>query len=133
MLAAEQDLQKLLARYKKNDLGAASRGLRLKTALTQTNFRWQCPSRRGSNSNSRKTYARAAEALLHRREGQRNDRPQDAQPINVAGYVEQMGRELSPSVKRHLACIRMLSDWRVTGRMMRSTPAMVPTIGYAFN
>jgi adenine-specific DNA-methyltransferase len=35
VLANEQDLQTLLARCKKNDLDAASRGLRLKTPLTQ--------------------------------------------------------------------------------------------------
>jgi integrase/recombinase XerD len=44
--------------------------------------------------------------------------------VHVAGYVEQLGREMSPpSVKQHLACIRMLFDWLVTGQVMPSNPA----------
>jgi integrase/recombinase XerD len=32
-------------------------------------------------------------------------------PVHVAAYVEQLAREMSaPSVKQHLACIRMLFD-----------------------
>ena len=76
------------------------------------------------NKNSRKTYARVAEGLLNRREGQRIDRLQDAPPVDVAGYVEQLGGEKSPpSVKQHPAGVWMLFDWLVTGRMTRSNPA----------
>ncbi len=44
--------------------------------------------------------------------------------MHVAGYVEQLGREMSPpSVKQHLACIRMLFDWLVTGQVIPLNPA----------
>ena len=46
------------------------------------------------------------------------------QPVHVAAYIEQLQGELSaPSVKQHLACIRMLFDWLVTGQVMPSNPA----------
>ncbi len=76
------------------------------------------------NKNTRKAYARAAAAFLHWCEAKGIDRLQDVQPVHVAGYVEQLGREMSPpSVKQHLACIRMLFDWLVTGQVMPSNPA----------
>ena len=76
------------------------------------------------NKNTRKAYARAAGAFLHWCKGQGIDRLQDVQPVHVAGYVEQLGRTMSPpSVKQHLACIRMLFDWLVTGQVMPSNPA----------
>ena len=76
------------------------------------------------NKNTRKAYGRAAAAFLHWCEGQGIDRLQDVQPVHVAGYVEQLGREMSPpTVKQHLACIRMLFDWLVTGQVMPSNPA----------
>src|SRR5689334_17520861 len=46
----------------------------------------------------------------------RNLRMEDIQPIHVAGYIEQLGTAVSrPTVKQHLAAIRMLFDWLVTG------------------
>jgi site-specific recombinase XerD len=46
------------------------------------------------------------------------------QPVHVAAYIEQLAREMSPlSVKQHLACIRMLFDWLVTGQVIPSNPA----------
>jgi len=46
------------------------------------------------------------------------------QPIHVAAYIEELGRTLSkPSVKQHLAAIRMLFDWLVTGQVMPTNPA----------
>ena len=36
--------------------------------------------------------------------------------MHLAAYVELLGRELAaPSVKQHLAAIRVLFDWLVTG------------------
>lgn len=76
------------------------------------------------NKNTRKAYARASAAFLCWCEMKGIDRLQDVQPVHVAGYVEQLGREMSPpSVKQHLACIRMLFDWLVTGQVMPSNPA----------
>jgi len=45
-------------------------------------------------------------------------------PMHVAAYVEQLGRtHAKPTVKQHLAAIRMLFDWLVTGYVMHSNPA----------
>jgi integrase/recombinase XerD len=45
-------------------------------------------------------------------------------PMHVGAYVEQLGRTHSkPTVKQHLAAIRMLFDWLVTGHIMESNPA----------
>ena len=40
----------------------------------------------------------------------------------VAAYVEELTKKLAPaSVKRHLAAIRMLFDWRWSAKFCRST------------
>lgn len=45
-------------------------------------------------------------------------------PIHAAAYIEQLGRPRSkPTVKQHLAAIRMLFDWLVTGQVMPANPA----------
>src|SRR5262249_26897243 len=45
-------------------------------------------------------------------------------PVHVAAYVETIGRELSrPSVKQHLAALRMLGDYLVVGQVIPSNPA----------
>jgi integrase/recombinase XerD len=44
----------------------------------------------------------------------------------LAAYVEQLGRSRSaPSVKQHLAALRMLFDWLVVGQALSSNPALV--------
>ena len=46
------------------------------------------------------------------------------QPVHVAAYVEEMQRSQSrPSVKQHLAAIRMLMDWLVVGQVIPWNPA----------
>ena len=46
------------------------------------------------------------------------------QPIHVAAYIEQLGSTRSkPTVKQHLAAIRMLFDWLVTGQVIPINPA----------
>ena len=45
-------------------------------------------------------------------------------PMHVAAFVEQLGRTHSkPTVKQHLAAVRMLFDWLVTGHIMDTNPA----------
>jgi site-specific recombinase XerD len=46
------------------------------------------------------------------------------QPFHVAAFVRDLQDELSPpSVKRHLAALRMLFDWLVTGHVIETNPA----------
>ena len=46
------------------------------------------------------------------------------QPVHVAAYIEQLGEQLSrPTVKQHLAAIRMLFDYFVIGGVLPMNPA----------
>jgi site-specific recombinase XerD len=46
------------------------------------------------------------------------------EPIHVAAYVKAMGKDFEkPTVKQHLAAIRMLFDWLVTGQVVAINPA----------
>ena len=48
----------------------------------------------------------------------------DVEPVHVAAYIEQLQDTLAaPSVKQHLAAIRMLFDWLVVGQVMATNPA----------
>ena len=45
-------------------------------------------------------------------------------PIAVATYIDEMhGRYRAPTIKQHLAAIRRLFDWLVTGQVMPTNPA----------
>ena len=46
------------------------------------------------------------------------------EPVHVATYIEDLGRtHAKPTVKQHLAALRMLFDWLVTGQIIASNPA----------
>jgi integrase/recombinase XerD len=76
------------------------------------------------NKNTRAAYARAAGEFLIWCEGQGIGELGRVQPVHVAAYIEQFqGKRAAPTVKQHLACIRMLFDWLVTGQVMPSNPA----------
>ena len=48
----------------------------------------------------------------------------DIEPLHVAAYVEVLGKDFEkPTVKQHLAAIRMLFDWLVTGQVVATNPA----------
>ena len=43
-------------------------------------------------------------------------------PVIVAAYIEELGQhEAKPTVKQHLAALRMLFDYLVTGQIMPTT------------
>lgn len=76
------------------------------------------------NPNTRAAYGRAAGAFLAWCEERSISELQQRQPVHVAAYIEQLGREHSaPTVKQHLACLRMLFDWLVTGQVLPANPA----------
>src|ERR1700687_2315679 len=76
------------------------------------------------NPNTRAAYGRAAAAFL-RWCGARGIGPRDqVEPVHVAEYIEGLGKRMKPpSVKQHLACLRMLFDWLVTGQVVPVNPA----------
>jgi site-specific recombinase XerD len=48
----------------------------------------------------------------------------DVEPIHVAAFVKDLqGRFSPPTVKQHLAALRMLFDWLVTGHVIATNPA----------
>ena len=76
------------------------------------------------NKNTRMAYYRAAERFFtwcdHRKIGELAD----VEPLHVAAYIEAMGKDFEkPTVKQHLAAIRMLFDWLVTGQVVATNPA----------
>jgi integrase/recombinase XerD len=76
------------------------------------------------NKNTRAAYGQAAGAFLRWCDGRGITRIEDVRPVHVAGYIEELGKVRSaPTVKQHLACLRMLFDWLVTGQVMASNPA----------
>ncbi len=76
------------------------------------------------NPNTRAAYGRAAGAFLLWCEEHGLAELHQVQPIHVAAYIEHLGRKHSaPTVKQHLACLRMLFDWLVTGQVIAFNPA----------
>lgn len=75
------------------------------------------------NRNTRSAYARAAWLFLdwcH----ERGIALERIEPMLVSLYIEELtGRLAAPSVKQHLAAIRMLFDWLVTGHVVTTNPA----------
>jgi len=48
----------------------------------------------------------------------------DIEPMHVAAYIRALGKDFEkPTVKQHLAAIRMLFDWLVTGQIVATNPA----------
>jgi site-specific recombinase XerD len=82
------------------------------------------------NPNTRVSYGRAVREFCHWCE-ERGLALEDLNPVLVAGYIEQLGRSQDkngrgyskPSVKQHLAAIRMLFDYLVTGGILPMNPA----------
>ncbi len=77
------------------------------------------------NANTRAAYSRVAAAFLGWCETRAGGAGlSQAQPIHVAAYIEELqGQLAAPTVKQHLACLRMLFDWLVTGQVVPSNPA----------
>jgi site-specific recombinase XerD len=76
------------------------------------------------NRNTRTAYLHAVSRFFawcaHHQLGQLAD----IEPLHVAAYIEAMQSGFEkPSVKQHLAAIRMLFDWLVTGQVVATNPA----------
>jgi site-specific recombinase XerD len=78
------------------------------------------------NRNTRAAYARAVSGFFRWCEARGLNDLGSLEPVHVAAYVEQLGTtHAAPSVKQHLAAVRMLFDWLVVGQVVRSNPASV--------
>jgi len=74
------------------------------------------------NKNTRVAYARAVGQFFRWCEQRRIRTLEEINPVVVAAYIEQHPGA-APSVKQHLAAIRMLFDWLVTGQVIPMNPA----------
>jgi site-specific recombinase XerC len=76
------------------------------------------------NPHTRRAYARAAGDFLVWCAGAGVTSITEVQPLHVAAWIELQTQALSaPSVKQHLAAIRHLFDWLVTGQIVPHNPA----------
>lgn len=75
-----------------------------------------------NNDHTRKTYLAAARHFADWCGLHGIAQLEDVQPFHVAAFVRDMeGHVATPTVKQHLAAIRMLFDWLVTGRITDGT------------
>ena len=76
------------------------------------------------NKNTRMAYYRAACQFFAWLEQHGIGELADIEPIHVAAYVEALQTTAAkPTVKQHLAAIRMLFDWLVVGQVLAINPA----------
>lgn len=73
------------------------------------------------NKNTRAAYVQASSQFFAWCE-ERGLRLSDITPVVVAGYIETHAGS-APTVKQHLAAIRMLFDWLVIGQVVPTNPA----------
>ncbi len=75
------------------------------------------------NRNTRLAYARAVAQFFDWAD-ERDFTLETIEPVTVAAYIEQLqATHAAPTVKQHLAAIRMLYDWLVTGQIVPHNPA----------
>jgi site-specific recombinase XerC len=76
------------------------------------------------NRNTRMAYYRAVCSFFAWCDRHRIGEIADIEPLHVADYIESLGQSMSkPTVKQHLAAVRMLFDWLVTGQVVAVNPA----------
>jgi integrase/recombinase XerD len=76
------------------------------------------------NPNTRAAYARAVGGFLDWCDARGIHRLEQIEPVVVAAWIEHLQHTKSaPTVKQHLAAVRMLFDWLVTGHIVQVNPA----------
>ena len=76
------------------------------------------------NDNTRKAYMNAARRFAEWCNRHQIGRLVDVQPFHVAAFIKDLQNTLKPpTVKQHLAALRMLFDWLVTGHVLDVNPA----------
>jgi site-specific recombinase XerD len=76
------------------------------------------------NKNTRTAYLHAANRFFAWCEHHQLGALDEIEPLHVDAYIEALGKDFEkPTVKQHLAAIRMLFDWLVTGQVVATNPA----------
>ncbi len=77
-----------------------------------------------NNDHTRKAYLNATRRFARWCEEHGIGQLADVQPFHVAAFVKDVQCDFStPTVKQHLAGLRMLFDWLVTGHVLETNPA----------
>jgi hypothetical protein len=75
------------------------------------------------NKNTRTAYYHAVVPFFAWCDAHKIGEIADIEPLHVAAYIEALGKDFeTPTVKQHLAAIRMLFDWLVTGQVVATNP-----------
>ena len=76
------------------------------------------------NKNTRAAYAQAVTEFFKWCEARRITDFEKIRPVVISGYIEELQSTRSaPTVKQHLAALRMLFDWLVLGQVIPTNPA----------
>ena len=76
------------------------------------------------NKNTRAAYAQAVTEFFKWCEARRITDFEKIRPVGISGYIEELQSTRSaPTVKQHLAALRMLFDWLVLGQVIPTNPA----------
>jgi site-specific recombinase XerD len=77
-----------------------------------------------NNDHTRKAYLNAARRFSAWCEEHGIQELSVVEPIHIAAFIKSLEKEFSaPTVKQHLAALRMLFDWLVTGHVLEINPA----------
>ena len=77
-----------------------------------------------NNDHTRKAYLNATRRFAEWCDGCGIGQLADVHPFHVAAFVKYLQGQFSPpTVKQHLAALRMLFDWLVTGHVLDVNPA----------
>src|SRR6266481_3291452 len=77
-----------------------------------------------NNDHTRKAYLNATRRFAAWCEAHGLHELAHVEPFHVAAFVKELQRQFSaPTVKQHLAALRMLFDWLVTGHVLEVNPA----------
>jgi site-specific recombinase XerD len=76
------------------------------------------------NPHTRRAYGRAVADFLAWCDDNQVQSIEAVQPLHVAAWIEMQQRDhAAPTVKQHLAALKRLFDWLVTGQIMPTNPA----------
>jgi site-specific recombinase XerD len=77
-----------------------------------------------NNDHTRKAYMNATRRFAVWCEAKGLHQLSEVHPFHVATFIKELRRDFSaPTVKQHLAALRMLFDWLVTGHILDTNPA----------
>ena len=76
-----------------------------------------------NNPHTRRAYLNAARRFAAWCQQHRIGQLAEVQPVHVAAFIQDLQGQLAPAtVKQHLAALRILFDWLVTGQVLQAEP-----------